>query len=207
MLDATRMALPRSLQRRGFTLKSKTMSLTTRSMRDLELSTFCIVPHCFAQRGLLPVVQPLGLGVEPGVDLLLRAQPLVDVARLVDQVEHHLILHRLAELVGVDVAAEDFEAGLLVLLEQRRAGEADEDRVGQHRLHHAVQLAALGAVALVDEDENLAHRLARLRFQFLDELRRSRPRPSCRTCGPASRAAAAWPGRAGSSGRARCWCA
>ena len=47
MLDATRMALPRSLDRRGLTLKSKTMSLTTRSMRDFELSTFCIVPHCF----------------------------------------------------------------------------------------------------------------------------------------------------------------
>src|SRR5438132_13335325 len=47
MLEATRMALPRSLERRGLTLKSKTMSLTTRSMRDLELSTCCIVPHCF----------------------------------------------------------------------------------------------------------------------------------------------------------------
>src|SRR5207247_6983395 len=47
MLEAMRMAFPRSLDRRGLTLKSKTMSLTTRSMRDLELSTFCIVPHCF----------------------------------------------------------------------------------------------------------------------------------------------------------------
>lgn len=48
------MALPRSLDRRGFTLKSKMMSLTTRSMRERELSTFCIVPHrvfssCFCQ--------------------------------------------------------------------------------------------------------------------------------------------------------------
>lgn len=47
MLEATRIALPRSLDRRGFTLKSKTMSLTTRSMRDRELSTFFIVPHFF----------------------------------------------------------------------------------------------------------------------------------------------------------------
>ena len=52
---------------------------------------------------------------------------------------------------------------------QRRAGEADEDRVGHQRLHRAVQLAALGAVALVHEDEQLAHRLAGLRLQFLDE--------------------------------------
>ena len=47
MLDATSMALPRSLLKRGFTLKSKTMSLTTLSMRDFELNTFCIVPQCF----------------------------------------------------------------------------------------------------------------------------------------------------------------
>ena len=81
---------------------------------------------------LLPVVQPLGLGLEPGVDLVLRAEALVDVPRLIDQVEHHPVLHAFAELVGVDVAAEDLQAGLLVLLEQRRAGEADEDRVGHH---------------------------------------------------------------------------
>ena len=37
MLDATRIALPRSSLMRGFTLKSNTMSLTTRSMRDFEL--------------------------------------------------------------------------------------------------------------------------------------------------------------------------
>src|SRR6516225_8042127 len=47
MLDATRMALPCSLDRRGFTLKSNTISVTTRSMRFLELRTFCIVPHFF----------------------------------------------------------------------------------------------------------------------------------------------------------------
>ena len=38
MLDATRMALPRSLESRGFTPKSKTMSATTLCMRDRELS-------------------------------------------------------------------------------------------------------------------------------------------------------------------------
>ena len=156
------MALPRSLERRGLTLKSKTMSLTTRSMRDFELSTFCIVPHCFFSSSFCQSFSPLRLGLEPGVDLVFGAEALVDVPRLVDEVEHHPVLDALAELVGVDVAAEDFQAGLRVLLEQRRAGEADEDRVGHHRLHHAVQLAALRAVALVHEDEHLAHRLAGL---------------------------------------------
>src|ERR1035437_3427950 len=46
MLEATRMALPRWLLRRGLTLKSKMMSCTTRSMRERELSTLCMVPHC-----------------------------------------------------------------------------------------------------------------------------------------------------------------
>ncbi len=55
------MALPRSLDRRGFTLKSKTMSLTTRSMRDLELSTFCIVPHCFFSSSFCQSFSPLVL--------------------------------------------------------------------------------------------------------------------------------------------------
>ena len=61
-------------------------------MRDVELSTFCIVPHLLLQLVLLPVVQPLGLGLEPGVDLVLGAEALVDVPRLVDEVEHDLVL-------------------------------------------------------------------------------------------------------------------
>ena len=156
---------------------------------------------------LLPVVQPLGFGLEPGVDLVLRAEPLVDVARLVDQIEHHLVLHRLAELVGVDVAAEHFQAGLLVLLQQRRAGKADEHRVRHHRLHHAVQLAALRAVAFIHEDEHLADGRAGLGFQFLDERvevvhvlaaelvhqRAQQPRRGL--------------AELASSGRGRCWCA
>lgn len=46
MLDATSIALPRSLLSRGLTLKSNKMSWTTRSIRERELSTFCSVPHC-----------------------------------------------------------------------------------------------------------------------------------------------------------------
>ena len=61
MLEATRIALPRWLVRRGFTLKSKTMSLTTRSMRERELSTFCIVPHCSRRAAFCQSFRPLVL--------------------------------------------------------------------------------------------------------------------------------------------------
>src|SRR5205823_2611558 len=41
-----------------------------------------------------------------------------------------------------------------------RAGETDEDGIGQHCLHRPVQLAALGAMALIYEDKDLAYRPA-----------------------------------------------
>ena len=69
----------------------------------------------------------------------------------------------------MDVAAEDFQAGLRVLFEQGGAGEADEDGAGEHGFHHSVEFTALGAVALVHEDEEFAHGVARLRFQVADE--------------------------------------
>ena len=122
------------------------------------------------QLGLLPVVQSPGLGLKPGVDLLRRAEPLVDIPRLVDQVQYHPVCHALTEFVGVNVAAEDFPAGSAVLRQQRGAGEADEHRAGQQRLHHPVQLAALDAVTLVDEQEQLPHRRGGLGFQFFDEF-------------------------------------
>ncbi len=161
---------------------------------------------------LLPVVQPLGLGLEPCVDLVLRAKPLVDVAGLVDQVEHDLVLDRLAELVGVDVAAKDLQAGLLVLLQQRRAGEADEDGIRHDRLHQLVQPAALRAVAFVDEHEHLADRRARLGFQFLDErlellvglLALASGRPNLWTSEHSSRGVAC--AKLRSSDRGRCCC-
>ena len=65
---------------------------------------------------LLPVVQPLGLCVEPLVDLLRCANPLVDVSGFIDQVEHDVVLDRFAKLVGVDVASEHLEACRLVFL-------------------------------------------------------------------------------------------
>src|SRR5438094_8414423 len=149
MLDATRMALPRSLERRGLTLKSNTMSLTTRSMRDLELSTFCMVPHFFFSSSFCQSFNPLVLALEPRVDLVFRAEPLVDVARLVNKVENDSVLHAFAELVGANVPAESFQAGLLVLLQQRCAGETDEHGVRHHRFHRAMQFAALRSVAFI----------------------------------------------------------
>ena len=41
---------------------------------------------------------------------------------------------------------------LLVLAQERRAGEADEDRVLQPALHLLVHVAALGAVTFIHED-------------------------------------------------------
>ena len=58
----------------------------------------------------LPVVQPLRLGLEPGVDLVLGAEALIDVPRLVDEIQHDPVLDAFAELVGVDVASEDLQA-------------------------------------------------------------------------------------------------
>ena len=52
--------------------------------------------------------------------------------------------------------AERLDARGLVGLEQWRAGEADEHRARQQLLHRVVHLAGLGAVGLVDEDEEVA---------------------------------------------------
>lgn len=106
--------------------------------------------------GLGEVGEALGLGLEPLVDLVLGSEALVDVAGFVAQVQHHLLAHGLVEAVGVDVAPEHLDAFPLVGLEQRGAGEADEQGVGQQRLHGLVQVAGLGAVALVHEDVDIA---------------------------------------------------
>ena len=60
--------------------------------------------------GLGDVGQALRLELEPLIDLGLRGDVLVDVARLVAQVEHDAVAHRLVVLVGVDVRAEDLDA-------------------------------------------------------------------------------------------------
>ena len=100
-------------------------------MRERELSTFCIVPHCSRSAAFCQSFKPFVLASNQASTFLRRSQFLRNVARLIDKIQNHLVLNCFAELVGVDVTAEHFEAGLLVLLEQRRAGEADEHRAGQ----------------------------------------------------------------------------
>ena len=159
--------------------------------------------------GLGDVGEPLGLQLEPLVHLRLRGDALVDVARLVAQVEHHAVAHRLVVLVGVDVGAEGLDAAALVALEQRRAGEADQHRAGQQRLHRLVQLARLGAVALVHEDEDLAlgaKALGQVALDVRRGRRRCRPRPRRRTCGSASRSATPRSRSAPAPGRRRSSC-
>ena len=169
MLDATSIAFPRSLLSRGFTLKSKTMSSTTRSIRERELRTFCIVPHCSRSAAFCQSFKPFVLASNQASIFLPRSEFLRDIARLIDKVEHHFVLDRFAKLVGVNVPAEHFETGLLVLLEQRRAGEANEHSARQQCLHRLVQLAALRAMAFIHEDEQLTDCWTRLLLQFLDE--------------------------------------
>jgi hypothetical protein len=70
----------------------------------------------------------------------------------------------------VDVFAEDFEAGLGVFFEEGSTREADEGGVGHEGFHGAVQFAALGAVAFIDENEDLADGLAGLGGEVADKL-------------------------------------
>ncbi len=113
-------------------------------------------PPALLQFHLGHIGETLGGGVEPLVNALLVGDALVDVPRFVPQVQHHLVLHSLVELVGVDVGAEDLQAGRLVPLQERGAREADEHRLRQDGLHGLVQPAALGAVALVHEHVQVA---------------------------------------------------
>ena len=106
--------------------------------------------------GLGHIGQPTGLDVEPLIDLGLRGDVLVNVARLVAQVQHHAVFHRLVVLVGVDVRPEGFDTLLLVALEQRRPSEANHHGPRQQFLHCLVELTGLGAVALIYEDEDFA---------------------------------------------------
>ena len=69
----------------------------------------------------------------------------------------------------MDVAAEHLAAGLRVVAKQWRAGEPNEHGTRKQRFHGPVQAAALRAVALIHEDEQLAHGLARALLQLLDE--------------------------------------
>ena len=85
-------------------------------------------------------------------------------------IKDHAVLDSLAELVRMDVAAEDLQACLRVGLQQRSPGEADEDRIRHHGFHHAMKPAVLRAVAFIDKDEHFTHRVAGAGLQLFDEL-------------------------------------
>ncbi len=65
---------------------------------------------------------------------------------LVDELDGSAVLFRALEVVARDVVAED-ALGDLVLLEQRRSGEADESRVRQGEAHVAREPARLACGA------------------------------------------------------------
>ena len=98
--------------------------------------------------------QPLGLALEPLVNPGLRGDVLVNIPRLVAQIEHYAVAGRLIVFVGVYIRSEYLDASALVGLEQRGSGETDQRRLGQECLHCLVQLAGLGAVALVHKDKD-----------------------------------------------------
>ena len=127
------------------------------------------------QRGLIRVELGLldRLG-DPVVQVEPRdAQLLAPV--LVDQLDRGLVLLGALEVVARDVVAED-APGQLVVLEERRAGEADERGVRQREAHVARELARLRPVRLVRDDDDvvalavgLGHRLVELVDQAEDE--------------------------------------
>ena len=91
-------------------------------------------------------------------------------AVLVDQLDRRAVFLGALEVVARDVVAED-ALGQLVLLEQRRAGEADEGRVRQRQPHVARELAGLRAVRLVgNHDDVVALAVGLLRVHVLVEL-------------------------------------
>ncbi len=94
---------------------------------------------------------------------------------LVDQLDRGLIFFGTLEVVARDVAAKD-PLRQLVVLEERRAGEADERSVGQREAHVAREPARLRPVRLVRNDDDIVahavgrgHRLVELVDQAEDE--------------------------------------
>ena len=143
--------MPRSLFSRGLRLKSSMMSAMMRCLRSPALISSSIVAQRLRSTAFWKLLRPLVFCSNHCVDGGPRGEPLRHVAGLVLEVEDHAVGHALVELVGVDVGAEYVPRHLLVLAQERRAGEADEDRALQPALHLPVHVAALRAVALVHE--------------------------------------------------------
>ena len=103
------------------------------------------------------LVQARRLGIKPLVYLVRGPDVLLNVARLVAQVQHHAVAHGRPHLVLVNVAPEGFQGRFLVGFQQGRPREADERRARAQQLFHGVvQLARLRAVALVHHHPDFA---------------------------------------------------
>lgn len=84
-----------------------------------------------------------------------RGEAELFAAIFVDQADGGAVFFGTFEIVGRrDVIAED-AAGKLIVLEERCAGEADEGGVGEDEARVAGELARLGAVGFVGDDNDV----------------------------------------------------
>src|SRR5699024_1760205 len=80
------------------------------------------------QPSLRQIREVASLRLEPLVHRSRALQLLLDLPRLILEVEDNSVANALVELVGVDERSECLDARLLVTLEQWRTGEADKHR-------------------------------------------------------------------------------
>ena len=151
MLAATRIAVPRSLFRRGLRLKSSMMLAMMRCLRSPALINSSIVAQRLRRTAFWKLFSPLVFCSNHASMAACEVRRCGTSRASYFRSRMTLSATRLVKLVGVDVGAEDVARHLLVLAQERRAGEADEDRVLQPALHLLVHVAALGAVAFVHE--------------------------------------------------------
>ena len=90
------------------------------------------------------------------VDFFRTGEFLIDVAGLVAQIQRYAVSDGFVELVGVDVGAENFQTGALVGFQERRSGEANQRGVGHEQTNRLVKFAGIGAVAFVNEGDNVS---------------------------------------------------
>ena len=110
--------------------------------------------------------------LEPGVDGGL-VDALLDMTALVQERHDRLVLDRLVDRVDVDDAPE-LGGGVLLGLENRRAGEAQIAGVREDLAHSGMQPAVLPAMALVDQQEDVLRRVGEVadvqgRVELVDE--------------------------------------
>jgi len=88
----------------------------------------------------------------------------------VDQLDRSAVLFGAFEVIGRNIAAED-PFGQIIVLEERRAGKADEGGIWERQAHVAGQLASLGAVRFVgDNDDVIPYAVRLFRVDVLVEF-------------------------------------